>query len=118
MLYWTSVFLVVALIAAVLGFTGMALAAAGVAKILFFIFLVLFLISPGASGFAAGMKGLILVGPGWTAGAPGEGRGARAEGKAEVRSSAGFLVPPRGLLHQRAIAFAGGFFQSFSVGDV
>ena len=35
----------IALIAAVLGFTGVAVAAAGIAKILFFIFLVLFLVS-------------------------------------------------------------------------
>jgi len=38
-------FFVVALIAAVLGFTGIAVAAAGIAKILFFLFLVLFLIT-------------------------------------------------------------------------
>jgi uncharacterized membrane protein YtjA (UPF0391 family) len=38
-------FFVVALIAAVLGFSGIALAAAGIAKILFYIFLVLFLVS-------------------------------------------------------------------------
>jgi uncharacterized membrane protein YtjA (UPF0391 family) len=38
-------FFVVALIAAIFGFTGIALAAAGVAKILFYLFLVLFLIS-------------------------------------------------------------------------
>jgi uncharacterized membrane protein YtjA (UPF0391 family) len=36
MLYWTLVFLVIALIAGVLGFTGVAIAAAGVAKLLFF----------------------------------------------------------------------------------
>jgi uncharacterized membrane protein YtjA (UPF0391 family) len=45
MLYWAVVFLVVALIAAVLGFTGVDLAAAGIAKIIFFIFLVLFVLS-------------------------------------------------------------------------
>jgi len=45
MLYWALVFFVVALLAAVLGFTGIAFAAAGVAKILFFVFLVLFLVS-------------------------------------------------------------------------
>jgi uncharacterized membrane protein YtjA (UPF0391 family) len=38
-------FFVVALIAAVLGFSGIALATAGIAKILFYIFLVLFLLS-------------------------------------------------------------------------
>jgi uncharacterized membrane protein YtjA (UPF0391 family) len=45
MLYWALMFLVVALIAGVLGFTGIAIAAAGVAKLLFVVFLVLFLIS-------------------------------------------------------------------------
>jgi uncharacterized membrane protein YtjA (UPF0391 family) len=35
----------VALLAAILGFGGIAVAAAGIAKILFFIFLVLFLVS-------------------------------------------------------------------------
>jgi uncharacterized membrane protein YtjA (UPF0391 family) len=38
-------FLLVAFIAAVFGFTGIALAAAGIAKLLFFIFLVLFVIT-------------------------------------------------------------------------
>jgi len=45
MLGWAVGFFIVALIAAVLGFSGVALAAAGIAKILFFIFLVLFLVS-------------------------------------------------------------------------
>jgi len=45
MLNWALTFFVVALLAAVFGFTGIALAAAGVAKILFFLFLVLFLVS-------------------------------------------------------------------------
>ena len=45
MLYWALVFLVVALIAGVFGFTGIAVAAAGIAKLLSVIFLVLFLIS-------------------------------------------------------------------------
>jgi uncharacterized membrane protein YtjA (UPF0391 family) len=39
MLYWILVFLVVALIAGVLGFTGLAVAAAGMVKLLFVIFL-------------------------------------------------------------------------------
>jgi uncharacterized membrane protein YtjA (UPF0391 family) len=38
-------FFVVALIAAVFGFSGIAVAAAGVAKILFYLFLALFVIS-------------------------------------------------------------------------
>jgi uncharacterized membrane protein YtjA (UPF0391 family) len=45
MLNWALMFFVVALLAAVFGFTGIAVAAAGVAKILFFVFLVLFLVS-------------------------------------------------------------------------
>ena len=45
MLRWSLGLFVVALIAAVLGFTGIAVAAAGIAKILFFLFLVLFLIT-------------------------------------------------------------------------
>ena len=45
MLSWALVFLVVALIAGALGFTGIYVAAAGIAKILFFIFVVLFLVS-------------------------------------------------------------------------
>ncbi|MBV8842165.1 MAG: DUF1328 domain-containing protein [Bryobacterales bacterium] len=45
MLYWAIVFFVVALIAAFLGFGGVAFAAAGIAKILFFVFLILFVVS-------------------------------------------------------------------------
>lgn len=45
MLSWALTFLVVALIAAALGFGGIAGTAAGIAKVLFFVFLVLFLIS-------------------------------------------------------------------------
>jgi len=45
MLRWALFFFVVALVAAVLGFTGIALASAGVAKVLFFIFVILFVLS-------------------------------------------------------------------------
>lgn len=45
MLYWSVVFLIIALIAALFGFTGVYVAAAGIAKILFFVFLVLFALS-------------------------------------------------------------------------
>jgi uncharacterized membrane protein YtjA (UPF0391 family) len=45
MLRWAVIFLIVALVAAVFGFWGIVAAAAGVAKLLFFLFLVLFLIS-------------------------------------------------------------------------
>jgi len=45
MLRWSAIFLVISLIAAIFGFGGIALAAAGMARILFFVFLILFLIS-------------------------------------------------------------------------
>ena len=45
MLSWALIFLIVALIAGALGFTGVAGTAAGIAKILAVIFLVLFLVS-------------------------------------------------------------------------
>ena len=45
MLSWAVTFLIVALIAAVFGFTAIAGTAVGFAKILFVIFLVLFLVS-------------------------------------------------------------------------
>ncbi len=52
MLYWAVVFLIIAIIAAVFGFTGVYVAAAGIAKILFFIFLVLFIVSLLAGGWS------------------------------------------------------------------
>ncbi len=45
MLNWALIFLVIALIAGLLGFTSIAGAAIGIAKILFVVFLVLFLVS-------------------------------------------------------------------------
>jgi uncharacterized membrane protein YtjA (UPF0391 family) len=45
MLRYAIGFFVVALVAALLGFGGIAFAAAGIAKILFYIFLVLFLVT-------------------------------------------------------------------------
>jgi uncharacterized membrane protein YtjA (UPF0391 family) len=45
MLSWAITFLVIALIAAALGFGGIAGTAAGFAKILFFVFLVMFVVS-------------------------------------------------------------------------
>jgi len=44
MLRWAVIFLVIALVAALFGFTGIAAAAAGVAKFLFFLFLAVCLI--------------------------------------------------------------------------
>lgn len=45
MLSWALIFFVVAIIAAIFGFGGIATASAGVAQILFFLFLVLFVVS-------------------------------------------------------------------------
>jgi uncharacterized membrane protein YtjA (UPF0391 family) len=45
MLRWTLIFLVVALVAAAFGFGGIAAASAGIVRILFFVFLVLFVAS-------------------------------------------------------------------------
>lgn len=52
MLSWALTFLVIALIAGLLGFTSIYVAAAGIAKILFFVFLVLFVISLIGGGMA------------------------------------------------------------------
>jgi len=45
MLKWTATFLVIAIIAAILGFTNIASGAASIAKTIFFIFIVLVLLS-------------------------------------------------------------------------
>jgi len=45
MLNWALTFLIIALIAAVFGFGGIAIEAAWIAKVLFVVFLVLFLVS-------------------------------------------------------------------------
>jgi len=45
MLYWAVVFFIVAIIAAVFGFGGIAAGAVDIAKVLFFIFVVLFILS-------------------------------------------------------------------------
>ena len=44
MLRWALIFLIVALVAAALGFTGIAGASAGIAQILFWIFVAVFLV--------------------------------------------------------------------------
>ena len=49
MLGWAVTFLVVAIIAALLGFGGIAVASAGIAKMIFFVFLVLFAVTLIAS---------------------------------------------------------------------
>lgn len=45
MLSWALIFFVIAIIAAVFGFGGIATASAGIAQVLFFLFLVLFVVS-------------------------------------------------------------------------
>ena len=45
MLGWALVFLLVAIVAAIFGFGGIAVASAGIAKLLFFLFLVIFLVT-------------------------------------------------------------------------
>ena len=49
MLQWALLFLVIALIAALLGFGGLAAASTGAAKLVFFVFVVLFALSLLAS---------------------------------------------------------------------
>lgn len=51
MLRWVVIFLVVALIAAIFGFGGIVAGAVSIAKVLFFIFLILFVISLIAGAF-------------------------------------------------------------------
>ncbi|MFN2110775.1 MAG: DUF1328 domain-containing protein [Anaerolineae bacterium] len=45
MLHYAVVFLVIALVAALLGFTGIAASAVGIARILFFVFVLLFVVT-------------------------------------------------------------------------
>ena len=45
MLRWALVFLIVAIVAGIFGFAGVMVAAAGIAKLLFYMFLVLFVVS-------------------------------------------------------------------------
>jgi uncharacterized membrane protein YtjA (UPF0391 family) len=52
MLYWALVFFLVAVLAAIFGFGGITAAALGISKILFFVFLVLFVVS-----LVLGLKG-------------------------------------------------------------
>ena len=68
MLHYALVFLVVALIAAALGFGGVAGTAAGIAKLLFLVFIVLFLVSlnvfgamQNAFGAGSGKYGILAL---------------------------------------------------------
>ena len=45
MLYWAAVFFVIALVAALFGFGGIAAGAVEIAKILFFVFLIIFAVT-------------------------------------------------------------------------
>jgi uncharacterized membrane protein YtjA (UPF0391 family) len=54
MLYWSLLFLIVALVAGVFGFGGIAAGAASIAQVLFFIFLVLFIASLLMGGLRRG----------------------------------------------------------------
>lgn len=55
MLYYALIFLVVALIAGALGFGGIAGASVGIAKVLFFLFIILFVVSLLVGGFRRGV---------------------------------------------------------------
>jgi uncharacterized membrane protein YtjA (UPF0391 family) len=59
MLYWTLMFLVVALIAGALGFGGIASAASGIARVLFFLFLVAFVVTLVLQIFHGGSPALL-----------------------------------------------------------
>ncbi len=54
LLYWGAVFLVIAIIAGLLGFSGVKHGATEIAKTLFFIFIVLFIVSLISSIFFPG----------------------------------------------------------------
>lgn len=45
MLYWALIFFLVAIVAAIFGFGGIAAGASSIAQILFFLFIVLFIVS-------------------------------------------------------------------------
>ncbi len=45
LLHWTLIFLVLAIVAGILGFGGIAGESVGIAKILFFVFLIIYVIS-------------------------------------------------------------------------
>jgi len=56
MLYWAAVFFIIAIIAALFGFGGISSSAGTMAKALFFIFLVLFVISLIVNFFRGGNR--------------------------------------------------------------
>jgi uncharacterized membrane protein YtjA (UPF0391 family) len=56
MLYYTLMFFVIAVVAAIFGFGGIALGAAKIAQVLFFVCLALFVIAGMASLFGPGQR--------------------------------------------------------------
>ncbi len=61
MLYWAFVFLVVALVAGLLGFGGVASTAASIAQALFFVFLIVFVVAtPDLTDTAPPRAGCVL----------------------------------------------------------
>lgn len=54
MLYWAAMFFVIALVAALFGFGGIAAGATEIAKVLFFVFLILFVVSLVFGGLRRG----------------------------------------------------------------
>ena len=58
MLYWSAIFFVIALLAAAFGFGGLADGAADIGKVLFFLFIVLFVISIIVGLFSRGGRGV------------------------------------------------------------
>lgn len=57
MLYWALVFLVIAVVAGLLGFGSVASAATGIAKVLFFVFLIVFVIALVLGLMSGGRRG-------------------------------------------------------------
>ncbi len=57
MLTWALIFFIVAIVAAVFGFGGIAVGAAAIAKLLFFVFLVLFIASIIMHGVRTASRG-------------------------------------------------------------
>ncbi len=57
MIYWAAVFFIIAIVAALFGFGGIADGATSIAKVLFFLFIVLFLLSLVTGLFRRGNKG-------------------------------------------------------------
>jgi uncharacterized membrane protein YtjA (UPF0391 family) len=66
MLRWALGFFIIALVAALLGFGGIAVAAAGIARTLFFIFLILFLVALLGGSLSDGRDNLNEASPAYT----------------------------------------------------